>query len=88
MPLHLENELRDRRRFHLTRVNRSADEPLKLAEDCYGQAWISLDTEAKHAFMQSGDRPLKEADDLQRSRILIQWPRKGATNPKVHNLLE
>ena len=47
-------------------------ELLKLAQDCYAQARITKDLEAKQTFIRLGDQHLKEADELQHGRSVVQ----------------
>jgi len=47
-------------------------ELLKLAQDCYARARVASNPEDKRALMQMGDDYLKEADELQRGRGVVQ----------------
>jgi len=47
-------------------------ELLKLAQDCYARAGVTMNPEDKRALMQMGDDYLKEADELQRGRGVVQ----------------
>jgi hypothetical protein len=66
MPLHLEDRYPDGSGFRIVDVMRSADELLKLAEDCRAQASITLDPDTKSAFTRLAHRYLKDVDDLQK----------------------
>ena len=55
---------------------------LKLAQDCYAQARITLDPNNKRTLVQKGDQYLKEADEFQQGRAVVQaaFPKR---DPKV-----
>jgi len=57
-----------RYRYSMSKIR----ELLKLAQDCYARAGVAIDPEDKRTLMQTGDEYLKEADELQRGRGVVQ----------------
>jgi hypothetical protein len=47
-------------------------ELLKLAQDCYARARVTIDPEGKRTLTQMGDDYLKEADEMQHGRGVVQ----------------
>jgi hypothetical protein len=47
-------------------------ELLKLAQDCFAQARITKDPEARRSFVKLGDEYMQEADDLRQDRSVVQ----------------
>lgn len=56
-----------------------ARELLRLAQDCYARAHVTVNPDTKRALMKEGDEYLKEADELQRGRPIVQaaFPKPG-----------
>ena len=53
---------------------------LKLAQDCYAQARVTINRETKRALTEMGDNYLKEADELRRGRSVVRaaYPKSGS----------
>ncbi len=47
-------------------------ELLRRAQDCYAQARDAVDPDSKRALVQQGDDYLRQADELQRGRNVVQ----------------
>jgi hypothetical protein len=47
-------------------------ELLELAQECYARARDAVDPDSKRALVQQGDAYLRQADELQRGRNVVQ----------------